>query len=74
MTRPRWPLSKMVAGGPDSVRGFRESRLGPKDSYGRPYGGNLKMVAQSEILFPMPKNGETARDSACSTILQCVFP
>jgi outer membrane protein insertion porin family len=49
------PYQRWFAGGPDSVRGFRESRLGPKDSYGRPYGGNLKMVAQSEILFPMPE-------------------
>jgi len=46
---------RSLAGGPDSVRGFRESRLGPKDSYGRPYGGNLRTVMQTEILFPMPE-------------------
>jgi outer membrane protein insertion porin family len=45
---------RSLAGGPDSVRGFRESRLGPKDRYGRPYGGNLRTVLQTEILFPMP--------------------
>jgi outer membrane protein insertion porin family len=28
--------------------------LGPKDRYGRPYGGNLRTVLQTEILFPMP--------------------
>jgi outer membrane protein insertion porin family len=37
------------------VRGYRESRLGPKDFYGNPYGGNLKTVLQTELLFPMPE-------------------
>jgi outer membrane protein insertion porin family len=46
---------RSLAGGPDSVRGYRESRLGPKDRYGRPYGGNLRTVLQTEILFPMPE-------------------
>jgi outer membrane protein insertion porin family len=27
--------------GPDSVRGIREGTLGPRDSHGNPYGGNL---------------------------------
>src|SRR5690606_1501176 len=45
---------QFFAGGPDSVRGFREGRLGPKDNFGRPYGGNIKTVAQRELLLPMP--------------------
>ena len=49
------PYRQYFAGGPDSVRGFRESRLGPKDNFGRPYGGNIKTVAQTEILMPMPE-------------------
>jgi len=49
------PYRRFYAGGPDSVRGFRESRLGPKDSLGNPYGGNLRMVAQTELLLPMPE-------------------
>lgn len=49
------PYQRWYAGGPDSVRGFRESRLGPKDSYNNPYGGNLRTVAQAEVLFPMPE-------------------
>ncbi|HTE41955.1 MAG TPA: BamA/TamA family outer membrane protein, partial [Steroidobacteraceae bacterium] len=48
------PYRQSYAGGPDTVRGYRESRLGPKDFYGNPYGGNLKTVLQTEILFPMP--------------------
>jgi outer membrane protein insertion porin family len=49
------PYRQYFAGGPDSVRGFRESRLGPKDSFGRPYGGNIKTVLQTELLLPMPE-------------------
>ena len=49
------PYRQYFAGGPESVRGFRESRLGPKDSFGRPYGGNMKTVAQTELLLPMPE-------------------
>jgi len=49
------PYRQFFGGGPDSVRGFRESRLGPKDNFGRPYGGNIKTVAQTELLLPMPE-------------------
>jgi outer membrane protein insertion porin family len=48
------PFAQYYAGGPDTVRGFRESRLGPKDSFGNPYGGNLLTVANLELLFPTP--------------------
>jgi outer membrane protein insertion porin family len=49
------PYRQFFAGGPDTVRGFRESRLGPKDSFGNPYGGNMLTVARAEILFPTPE-------------------
>jgi outer membrane protein insertion porin family len=48
------PYRQFYAGGPDTVRGFSESRLGPKDSFGNPYGGNLKVVGRAELLFPVP--------------------
>jgi outer membrane protein insertion porin family len=48
------PYRQFFAGGPDTVRGFSESRLGPKDSFGNPYGGNLKVVGRAELLFPVP--------------------
>jgi outer membrane protein insertion porin family len=48
------PYRQAFAGGPDTIRGFEESRLGPRDFYGNPYGGNLKTVLQTELLFPMP--------------------
>ena len=49
------PYRQFFAGGPGTVRGFRESRLGPKDSFGNPYGGNLKVVGQTELIFPVPE-------------------
>jgi outer membrane protein insertion porin family len=49
------PYRQYFAGGPDSVRGYKESRLGPKDAFGRPYGGNIKLVSQTELLLPMPE-------------------
>jgi outer membrane protein insertion porin family len=55
------PYRQAFAGGPDTIRGFEESRLGPRDFYGNPYGGNLKTVLQTELLFPMP---EKFRNSA----------
>jgi outer membrane protein insertion porin family len=59
------PYREFFGGGPDSVRGYRESRLGPKDNFGNPYGGNLRIVSQNEIIFPMPaKWAQTARVSA----------
>ncbi len=48
------PFRQFYGGGPDTVRGYRESRLGPKDTFGNPYGGNLLTVANLEILFPTP--------------------
>ena len=41
------------------------SRLGPKDSNGNPYGGNLKVIGRAEILFPVPEKWRSsARISA----------
>ncbi len=59
------PYRRFFAGGPESVRGYRESRLGPKDSFGNPYGGNLKVTNQFELLLPIPaKWKNSARFSA----------
>jgi outer membrane protein insertion porin family len=49
------PYRQFFAGGPDSVRGYRESRLGPKDNFGNPYGGNMKVVGRTELILPMPQ-------------------
>ncbi|MBV9345110.1 MAG: outer membrane protein assembly factor BamA, partial [Gammaproteobacteria bacterium] len=59
------PYRQFFGGGPDSVRGYRESRLGPKDQFGNPYGGNFRITSQNELVFPMPgKYAQTARVSA----------
>jgi outer membrane protein insertion porin family len=59
------PYRQFYGGGPDNVRGFRESRLGPKDQFGNPYGGNMRITSQNEVIFPMPaKFAQTARVSA----------
>ena len=58
------PYRQFFGGGPDNVRGFRESRLGPKDQFGNPYGGNMRITSQNELIFPMPsKCAQTARVS-----------
>jgi outer membrane protein insertion porin family len=49
------PYRNFFAGGPETVRGYRESRLGPRDSFGNPYGGNIKFTNQAELLLPMPE-------------------
>ncbi len=48
------PYRLFFGGGPDSVRGFRESWLGPRDQFGNPYGGNFDIISQNELLLPMP--------------------
>ncbi|MDG2297567.1 MAG: outer membrane protein assembly factor BamA, partial [Gammaproteobacteria bacterium] len=48
------PYKNFFAGGPDTVRGFKEHRLGPKDNFGNPYGGNLLVSSQLELILPIP--------------------
>ena len=54
-TRSVPPYKQYYAGGPDTVRGFKENRLGPRDSRGNPNGGNLLAAAQVEVILPMPE-------------------
>ncbi len=48
------PYRQFFAGGPETVRGYESSRLGPRDQFGNPYGGNLKVIGKAEIILPMP--------------------
>jgi outer membrane protein insertion porin family len=48
------PYKHFFGGGPGSVRGFRESWLGPRDSFGNPYGGNVLVASQLELIIPLP--------------------
>jgi outer membrane protein insertion porin family len=56
------PYLNYFAGGPDSVRGYRESRLGPRDNIGigNPYGGNFRLVNRYELIFPVPDKWKSA--------------
>ena len=52
------PYRNYFAGGPDTVRGYRENDLGPKDTNGNPYGGDLLTAGQIELLLPIPEKWE----------------
>src|SRR6186713_1527795 len=54
------PYRQFYGGGPDTVRGYKESRLGPKDDYGRPFGGNMKVSARAEVIIPIPQKFQTS--------------
>jgi outer membrane protein insertion porin family len=47
-------FQNFFAGGIRSVRGYQNRSLGPRDSKDDALGGNLKTVANAELLFPAP--------------------
>ena len=59
------PQRNFFVGGPGTIRGFEESRLGPRDSLGNPYGGDFAITGQLEAILPMP---EKFRNSARVTL------
>jgi outer membrane protein insertion porin family len=54
------PNRVWFVGGPDSVRGFRESTLGPRDSLGNSYGGDTALYGSGEAVLPMPDKWQTS--------------
>ena len=54
------PHRHVFTGGSDSVRGFRDGTLGPRDSLGNPYGGDAGMSAQFEAIIPLPAKFQTS--------------
>jgi outer membrane protein insertion porin family len=47
------PHRHIFTGGSDSVRGFRDGTLGPRDSLGNPYGGDAGFSTQLEAIIPL---------------------
>ncbi len=54
------PYKRFYAGGPDTVRGYTEDTLGPVDTNGNPYGGNMLAVSRTELLLPVPEKWQTS--------------
>lgn len=52
-------FEKFTAGGVRSVRGYDRNSLGPLDSNGDPFGGNLQVILVSELLFPVEALGSS---------------
>lgn len=48
------PYENAFAGGPRTVRGYRDGSLGPLDSNLLPYGGKLRTTLQNDIVIPTP--------------------
>ncbi len=47
-------FENFYTGGPDSIRGYEENTVGPKDSDGRPLGGNFELTGSAEVILPVP--------------------
>lgn len=50
----------LMLGGDDTVRGFREDRIGPLNALGRPLGGRLRFIVNSELHVHMGESFQTA--------------
>jgi outer membrane protein insertion porin family len=49
------PHLNWFAGGPRTVRGYRDGGLGPRDSLGNPYGGDTLLAGQLEVMTAWPQ-------------------
>ncbi|MFV2033156.1 MAG: BamA/TamA family outer membrane protein, partial [Gammaproteobacteria bacterium] len=52
-------FEKFTSGGIRSVRGYDRNSLGPLDSQGNPFGGNLQVSTTVEILIPVESLGSS---------------
>jgi outer membrane protein insertion porin family len=54
------PYKRFYAGGVDTIRGYTEDTLGPIDTNGNPYGGNMLTVSRTELIVPLPAKWQTS--------------
>lgn len=54
------PHRHIFTGGSDSVRGFRDGTLGPRDSLGNPYGGDAGFSTQLDLVLPLPEKFQSS--------------
>lgn len=54
------PHRHIFTGGSDSVRGFRDGSLGPRDSLGNPYGGDAGFSTQFDLILPLPQKFQSS--------------
>ena len=47
------PQRHIFNGGSETVRGFKDGTLGPRDSLGNPFGGDAGVAAQLEAIIPL---------------------
>src|SRR3546814_6680457 len=61
------PWENYFAGGPQTVRGYKDGYLGPRDHpsnlFNNPYGGKLRTTAQTNVIIPLPiaSDGKSTR-------------
>ncbi len=58
------PFDMYYAGGASTVRGYRANSLGPKDVNGNALGGNARVLANGELIFPGPWKDKSIRIGA----------
>jgi len=47
-------FQNFYVGGVQTLRGFNDNTVGPRDSNNRPWGGSTKVLGNAELLFPVP--------------------
>jgi len=57
------PYEHFFAGGPQSVAGYKEATMGPRDSNGNPYGGDFVSWVQNELILPNFIGGSKSKHS-----------